>query len=244
MAGYTYTDYISDVGSALEVPVTNPALAAPFGDVNYNNWLPRAIEAGEQRMYRDLDLMSTHVVDTSGSLTANNRRFTLPSALGTFIVVEELTVLTAGGVRNVLLPTTKPYIDTIWPTDAAPTTPSVPTVWCPYDQSTVFVGPSPDVNYAVEVNGTIRPTSLSASNPTTILTTYLPDMFLAASMISWMGFMRDYGQASDDPKMAMSWEQVYQSGFKGAAVEQLRVRFASQGWSARMPGPLAQPPQS
>lgn len=247
MAGYTYTDFINAVSSVLESPITNAAAAAPFVNALYNLWLPRAIEAAEQRIYRELDLMGTHIIDDYPfGLTPNTRQFTLPEDLGTFVVVTQISVTypIGSGTRNQLLPVSKEYLDAAWPNDTTPFTPAYPVCWCPFDQASIFIGPAPDAGYEIEITGTVRPNPLSSTNTTTILTTYLPDLFLAAALVSFIGFQRDYGQASDDPKLAVSWEGNYQTAFHSAAVEQARVRFASQGWGSRIPSPVASPPQT
>lgn len=243
MAGYDYSTYITDVGSALEVPVVDATLAAPFINDDYNNWLPRAIEYAEQRIYRELDLLFTHISDASTNLTANQRRFVLPSSQGTFIVVEEVNVTGPSGAAQ-LLPVSKQYLDAAWPSNSSITAPSVPTVWCPFDQTSIFVGPPSDTAYPIEIVGTIRPAPLSSTNTTTVLTNYLPDLFMAGTMISWTGFIRDYGQSSDDPALAMSWEKVYETALASAGIEEVRKKMMSAGWNARLPSPIATPPQT
>jgi hypothetical protein len=244
MSGYTYPEYIQAISAALESPITDPTSATPFVDPSYNNWLPRAIEAAEQRIYRELDLLGTRLLDNTGMLTPNNRRFTLPTDNGTFIVLEQVLVFTAGGVRNQLLPVSLEYLNAAWPTDVTPLSPSVPQVWAPFDQASIFVGPSGDTNYNVECIGTIRPNTLSSTNTSTIITQYLPDIFLYASLVNFAGYQRDYGQGADDPKLAQSWENQYQTGKQSAEVEQFRIRFQTQGWSSRIPSPVATPPQT
>lgn len=245
MAGYDYTDFINAISSALESPTNDPASANPFVDDQYNLWLPRAIEAAEQRIYRELDLMGTYISDDSGALTPNSRRFTLPTDVSAFIVVTQISVFNPAGQRNQLLPVSKEYLDAAWPNNASPFTPSVPEVWVPFDQASIFVGPAPDQAYGVEVTGTIRPEPLSSANTTTILSTYLPDLMIYASLLSFLGFQRDFGQMADDQgAQAITWESEYQKGFKSAAVEQFRAKFQSQGWGARLPSPVASPPQS
>lgn len=243
MAGYDYPTYVADIGSALEVPVTDATSATPFDNADYNNWLPRAIEYGEQRIYRELDLMFTHISDTSKTLTANNRLFSLPTSQGAFIVVEEINVTGPDGPAQ-LLPVSKQYLDFVWPSNSSLTSPSVPIYWCPFDQTTIYVGPPADSTYPIEVIGTIRPAPLSSTNISTVITGYLPDLFMAATMISWTGFQRDYGQSADDPKLALSWEQVYQTALASAGIEQMRVRFQAAGWTSRLPSPIATPPQT
>ena len=45
--------------------------------------LPLLIEQGEQRCYRDLDLLATRVTDTSGFASSGAREFSLPMSVGT-----------------------------------------------------------------------------------------------------------------------------------------------------------------
>lgn len=241
MAGYLYSDYVSAVGDALQAPVADATSATPFSDASYNTWLPRAIEAGEQRIYRELDLLFTRATDASGSLTSNQRQFTLPVTQGAFVVVEEVAVFSPAGTRILLLPVSKPYIDACWPTNTPAFTPSVPSVWCPYNQTTIFVGPAPDTTYGMEITGTVRPAALSNTNTSTVLTVNLPDLFLAATMVSWCGFQRDYGAQSDDPRSALSWEAAYQAALKSAGLEEVRKKFQTQGWSSKLPSPVATP---
>lgn len=239
-----YTDYINAISSVLESPTTDPSIAEPFVDVQYNLWLPRAIEAAEQRIYRELDLLGARMIDDSGMLSPDSRRFVLPTDQGTFVVVEQVSVIDSSGNRTQLLPVSKEYLDVAWPNNIPAFTPSVPQVWVPFDQTLILVGPAPDTAMSVEVTGTFRPAPLSSANPTTIITSYIPDLMIYASLVSFIGFQRDYGQASDDPKLAVSWESQYQTGKQSAEVEQMRIRFASQGWGARLPSRIATPAQT
>jgi hypothetical protein len=100
------------------------------------------------------------------------------------------------------------------------------------DQFTIILGPWPDANYQVEVIGTIRPTPLSATNTTTFLTTYLPDLFLAASMIFASGYQRDFGSQADNPQQSASWEMQYEKLFASANAEELRKKFSGLGWTS------------
>ncbi len=245
MAGYTYSEYIEAISAALESPITDASIAAPFVDPSYNNWLPRAIEAAEQRIYRELDLLATRLFDNSGALTPNSRRFTLPTVNGTFIVLEQVLVFTTGGLRNPLVPVSLEFLNAAWPTDVTPLSPSVPQVWAPFNQSSIFIGPAADSALVVECIGTIRPDPLSSTNTTTILTQYCEDLMIYASLLSFLSFQRDLGQAaSDGGQQAVTWESQYQVAMRSAQVEQFRVRFASQGWGARMPSPVATPAQT
>ena len=100
------------------------------------------------------------------------------------------------------------------------------------DPTTIVFGPSPNASYYVEVIGTIRPEALSVTNTTTAITTYIPDVFMAASMVFASGYMRNFGSQADDPKMAQSWEAQYQTLKASTSAEQARQRFESWGWSS------------
>src|SRR5512146_2666004 len=77
-------------------------------DINASIVIPYVIDYAEQRIYRDLDLLATRLVDSSTNVTANQRTFTIPSSNGTFLVVETVNISTpssiafGGGTRNPL----------------------------------------------------------------------------------------------------------------------------------------------
>src|SRR5512143_499001 len=225
-----YTTFVNQVSNLLVIPST---------DANFTTMLPGMIDYGEQRIYRELNLVNTQVRDTTGSLTPNSRTFSLPTAFGNFVVVTDVNVvtpssltLTTGGTRNQLNACAIQILDYLYPTEAAPTTPSIPSLFAMVDQSTIAVGPAPDAAYHVEVIGTIRPTPLSASNSSTFLATNLPDLFLAACMVFGSGYQRDFSAQGDNPQMGASWEAQYQKLLQSAIQEEVRkkynVTYASQ----------------
>lgn len=235
--GYNYTTYSAALAELLVTTVTDPDFVAVE---------PSIIIYAEQRIYRELDLLSTIVRDSSATLTANSRNFTLPSGQGRFVTTQGINVFTPVATtttRNQLIPTTRDFIDAAWQSEAAPTTPSIPVNYAMITDQTIIVGPPPDAAYKVEVIGTIRPAQLSATNPNTFLTDYLPDLFFAASMIFGSGFQKNFGAQSDDPRMAVSWESQYQSLKQSADVEELRKKYQSTAWSSMQPTPIANPPR-
>jgi len=231
----TYSTWQAQLANLMATATTDPG---------FQVMSPGAIDYAEQRLYRDLDLINTIVRDATGVLAPNQRGFTLPTDVGTYIVVNNVNIFTPAasgntGTRVPLTPVSQAAIDMMWPSGALNT--GQPQVYCRLNGTTLLMGPSPDAAYAVEVIGTQRPVPLSADNSSTILTQYVPDLFLAASMIFASGYMRNFGAQADDPRMAASWEGQYQSLLKSAEVEQLRARFASQGWTSQTPSPLASP---
>ncbi len=244
--GYNFSQWINAVAVLLQYDqeIIDATSASPSSNAAFNTFYPRAIEYAEQRIYREVDLLLTRVTDSTGSLTANNRTFTLPTDQGVYVVLEQLSVLVGGVAQPPMLPVAKEALEALWPSDVAAGTPSVPTMWCPVDQKTVLVAPAPDTTYVAKCFGTQRPQPLSASMTSTFLTTYLPDLFLAGTMISWAGFQRDYGSQSSDPQNAVSWESQFTTLLKSADVEEARKAARSTAWTTRQPMPLATPPQT
>lgn len=230
---YTYSTFIN----AIQIEAVQLA-----SDPNWQGITATIIDDAEQRIYRDLDLVSTIVRDTSSTLTANSRNFTLPQALGRFVTVKGLNFFTGAypAGRTQLRPVSVHYIDYVWPSETAATTPSYPEIFAPITDQIFIVGPAPDSAYAMEVIGTIRPTPLSATNTSTFLTNYLSDLFFAGAMCSAAGYMRSYGSQADDPKMAQSWESQYAQRLASAKGEEIRRKFASGDWTSES----MQPPQA
>lgn len=235
---YNYTQYQAALSLETVIPATNADFIAI---------LPTIIDLAEQRIYRELDLLSTIVRDTSGVLTANSRNFTLPQGSGRFVTTQGFNVFTPVNtttLRNQLTPASRDYLDSVWPSEAAATTPSVPVSFAMITDQTIIVGPPPDAAYVMEVIGTIRPAPLSSTNATTFLSLYLPDLFFAASMVAMSGYMRNFGSQADDPKMAQSWDQQYEAFKSSALIEEVRKKWQAQSWSSQSLSPVATPPRN
>ena len=218
-------------------------LVVPSTDPNYQLVLPNIIDDAEQRIYRELDLLSTIVRDQSATLTASSRNFTFPQH---FIASEEISFFTPVGTtvnRVPLVPASKEFINFTWANEAPSTTPSYPVYYAMITDQTIIVGPPPDAAYTVEVTGTIRPAPLSATNTTTYLTTYLPDLFFAAALVFSSGYLQNYGAAAENPEQATSWEAHFNTLLKSANVEELRKKYSSVAWSSKIPSPIATPPR-
>lgn len=230
-----YTTFQTQIATLMAVDVTDP---------NFQAILPGMIDYGEQRIYRELDLLNTVTRDI-GTLTIGTRTFNLPSNLGRFVVTNGMNVITPStttdpnlGTRNPLVPCSRDVLDMIWPSNIGE---GMPTQYGVITDQQVIVGPSPDATYTMEVIGTIRPTPLSSTNTTTYLTDYLPDLFIAACMIFGSGYQKNFGAQSDTPQMAQSWEMQYEKLFASANVEEQRKRYASGAWGSLQPTTIATP---
>ena len=142
--------------------------------------------------------------------------------------------------RIPLLPTTKEFLDAVYGSSFTANR-AAPRYFVPFNETLFFVGPVPDQAYPVEVVGTYRPNSLSATNKTTFISLYLPDAFVMASMVYISAYQRNFGRANDDPQMAVSYESQYQALLKSAVVEEARKKFDSSGWSSQSPATIATP---
>lgn len=228
--------YIDQIATMAVVAVNDPA---------YVTILPQMITYAENRMYRDLDFLFTSVSNTSYSCTIGTRTIVVPA--GTFVVPEQINVITPAGTTNPdsgtrvpLLPTTKEFLDAVYGSGLSANR-GLPKYFAPFDDYTFLLGPYPDAAYRVEIVGTIRPDSLSATNTTTFISLYLPDLFIMASMIYISAYQRNFGRANDDPQMAVTYESQYQTLLKSAMMEENRKKFEAAAWSSQSPSVVATP---
>jgi len=233
-----YTTYVQQISNLMVIASS---------DANFQIMLPGMIDYAEQRIYREADLLYTQTTDASTQVSSGNRNFNLPTSVGTFITADNINIITpagtaaSAGTRVPLIAVDRSWIDLVYPSGQSAT--GTPSYYAMASNTQVILGPSPDAPYFAEVIGIQRPASLSASNSSTILTQYVPDLFIAASMVFGTGYQRDFGAQADNPAQGQSWENQYQILFKSAAVEQARAKFESEGWTSASPSPVATPPR-
>ena len=233
------TSYVTQIATMAVVSPT---------DSNYVTILPQMINYAENRIYRDLDFLFTSIATTSYSVNSGSRVITVPT--NTFVVPEQINLITPAGTtdpnsgnRVPLLPTTREYLDAVYGNSSST---GSPTYFAPFGGNansnwTFLVGPYADATYTVEIIGTFRPDSMSASNPTTFISIYMPDILIMASMVYISGYQRNFGRANDDPQMAVTYESQYQTLLKGAISEEYRKKFEASAWSSQSISPVATP---
>ncbi len=220
------------------------------------------IQNAELRIYRELDFLSTGQQNASLKFTAGSRTLSLAGMTGVLvngfpvfpaypIVVQAVAAIIPSGdtpqagVRVRFLPATVDFIDNAWPTEGTTSPPGFPfAYYAMLDHQTVIVAPTPDQPYTAEITGTWRPAVMSATNPETYLGDYLSDLLFNACMVEATGWMRDYGQQSDDPRFALSWEAKYQEAKKNAMEEEQRRKAQDPGWQPFQPTPLSGSPRT
>jgi hypothetical protein len=255
----TGASYLAQMATMAVVDTTDP---------NFLTILPAMITYAENRIYRDLDFLFTSISTTSYTLTTGNRQLSVPA--GTFVVPEQINVLTPIGVsdpnaaiRSPLLPTTKEFLDAVY---GDYTYTAMPKYFCPFDDYTFYVGPFPDQNYTVELVGTYRPQSLgpgasdatflanyitytgaaypnfASTTTTTFISLYLPELMILASMIYIAAYQRNFSSAQgNDPQMPITYETQYQTLLKSAASEENRKKFEAAAWSSQSTSTTATP---
>lgn len=224
MAGYTYNSYRTALQTLVVSQDPDPA---------FNSILPSCIDYAEQRIYRDLNLIDTVTTDASVSTASGTRVAAIPD---TFVVVNDLAIfIPAGsdrdsGTRKALVPVSRSVLDVLWPGSVQL---GEPELFAMIDQWTMALGPTPDGAYLIEVVGTYRPAPLSAAQPETFISTRLPDLFLAASMVFMSGYQRNFGAQANDPQMGTSWENQYQLLKASANAEEERKHFWASAWTSQ-----------
>ncbi len=232
-----YGLYVSQIANLLTYTST---------ETIFTTMLPGMIDYAEGRCYRELDLLYTQVTDATSLASSGNRNFTLPTTTGNpYIIVDNINIITpstalsSNGARNQLTPVSREFLDIAYPSGQTAT--GVPEFWAMASNTEAIFGPSPDAAYTVEVIGVQRPSPLSSANSSTILTQYVPDLFIAASMVFGMGFQKDFSAQGDNPQGGVSWETQYKTLFQSASVEQARAKFRSEGWTSDQPSAIATP---
>jgi hypothetical protein len=217
-----YNSFVSTLANITALDPTQP---------EFIQIIPQVIAYAEGRIYRELDILDSVSINNSSSFTPNNRNFTLPPAPnGAFLTLTGVNVLYGNGPqRQQLQPVAMSYLNAVW---GSPTGATLPEYFAMVRQDLIQVGPWPNQAYVVEVIGTFTPEPMSATNPTTFLTIFLPDLLIAAACVFIFGWMRDYGGQSDNPQSAQSWENQYSVLFRSAMLLELRKRWAGPGWTS------------
>ena len=240
----TYANLLADVSNSIIVDPTNTDFLAIF---------PQWINAAEGRVIRELNLVAANVRDSTASTTTGSRNFNLPTSVGTFLIVQDINIITPAstapesGTRNRLTPVSLSVLDWTYPSSTGSGVPSMfayitqDTYSSPAQTQVVF-GPWPDAVYRVEVIGVIQPAALSATNTTTWLSVNLYDVLFKATMVEAVGWQQNFSaSAADNPAMAINWESAYKAARDSAASWQARARFGSASWTAAPIEPQALP---
>ena len=164
------------------------------------------IEHTENRILReaDLDAFKSHQYTT---VTADNAFVSLPGGSNpdptSLATIRTVHIYPASGTatRTFLEQRDISFMNEYWPVR---TSTSTPKYWAWWDENSIYLAPTPDAAYNVEVGITRLPTRLSSSNTTSWLGNNAPSALLYGSLAEAFKFLK--GPA----EMLQLYEQSYQ----------------------------------
>ena len=173
------------------------------------------ISQAELRIFREVDLDIFRAYEFA-TLTASNPFVALPGATPTTMAFVRYASIyqTTGASANErirLLQKDVSYMNEYWPNR---TSTSTPKYWSWWDHNTIYVAPTPDSAYNVELGITRLPTRLSSSNTTSWLGNNAPALLLYGCLAEAFKFLK--GPA----EMLQLYEQSYQRALQELVIEQ------------------------
>jgi hypothetical protein len=210
----------------------------------------------ELRIQRDLHILPAQTSNTY-TLTAGNPIFALD--IDDFFTVTTFEILQMNGADIVnsttLVPVSKEFIQNCYSGAANSGTPQYYAMYgstfgdnSSDTNNNILLGPQPNYAYPIRVTGAIKLPSLYsfasigvADTEYTYISSYYPDMLIMAAMIYISAWQRNFGIASDDPAMGMTYEKQYQALRLGAIPDEAAKNLEASAWSA-YPTPTAATP--
>lgn len=144
------------------------------------------IALAEARIYRDVDLHVTRKYVTT-TFTGSSAFINKPAAS---YVVRWVEVLDAAGNRTLLLEKDTSFLIEFWPNR---TRTGVPRFWSPWDDTQLYIAPTPPSALSAEIAYTYRPTGLSSTNTTTWLSLNAEAAMLNACLVEASVFLKQTG---------------------------------------------------
>ena len=239
--------------AVLQQTLTTTNGVVTSSDPNFQNIIPQMLNYAELRISRDVDFLATQNQQTFSVASGTNQ---LPINPATdFVTLQTITATNnTTGNTTTLTPVSKSFLQNVYGSAAGADTPQYFAVFGGdlatggQAQQNVIFGPWTDAAYTFNVTGTTRQPTLynyavtgQADTTYTFISQNLPDLLIMASMIYLSAYQRNFGRESDDPQMAQSYENQYQTLLKGAIVEESRKKFQADGWTSYSPSPVATP---
>jgi len=174
------------------------------------------IEHTENRILRDIDIdaFKSHQYST---LTTSNPFLSLPGGSTpdptSLATIRSVHIWPASGTatRTFLEQRDVTFMNEYWPTRTSTGTPKY---WAWWDEDTIYLAPTPDAAYNIEVGITRLPTRLSSSNTTSWLGNNAPIALLYGCLAEAFKFLK--GPA----EMLQLYEQSYQRAIQELMIEQ------------------------
>ena len=192
----------------------------------------------EIRVFREVDLDCFRSYQYT-TLTQGNEFVSLPGQTpGTMAFVRTASFYSPTGaqanVRSYLLQKDISYMTEYWPNR---TTQGSPKYYAMWDQDTIYLAPTPDSAYNIELALNRNETGLSSTNTTTWVSTNAPQVLLYGCLVQAFKFLKG------PYDLLAQYEKSYQEAVQRLALEQQgrRRRDEYQDGVIRLPLPSQQP---
>ena len=196
------------------------------------------IENAELRIFREVDL-DVYRDDQAATLTVSNPFVALPGTTpSTFSFVRYATIYkTTGPTANDrirLLQKDISYMNEYWPNRTSTGEPKYYGMW---DQNRIYLAPTPDHAYTIELALNRNETGLSSTNTTTWVSQNAPQVLLYACLVEAFKFLKG------PYDLLAQYEKSYQQATERLQIEQQgrRRRDEYQDGVIRLPLPSQQP---
>ena len=189
------------------------------------------IEHAEDRIFRELDLDVFRSYQTA-SLTVGNPFVAVP---GINITQDAFTrsvqIYTDGGTptREYLIQKDVTFMNEYWPNRDSTGKPKYYANW---DQDRLYLAPTPNSAYKIELALNKQPTGLSSTTTTTWLSTNAPKVLLYACLVEAFRFLKG------PDNMLQYYEQGYQQALQGLQIEQQGRRRRDEHYDGILRFPL------
>ena len=189
------------------------------------------IEHAEDRIFRELDLDVFRSYQTA-SLTVGNPFVAVP---GINITQDAFTrsvqIYTDGGTptREYLIQKDVTFMNEYWPNRDSTGKPKYYANW---DQDRLYLAPTPNSAYKIELALNKQPTGLSSTTSTTWLSTNAPKVLLYACLVEAFRFLKG------PDNMLQYYEQGYQQALQGLQFEQQGRRRRDEHYDGILRFPL------
>ena len=188
------------------------------------------IEHAEKRIFRDVDLDIFRSYQFA-TLTVGNPFVSLPGAnTDNIAFVRSAQIYTsASPTRDYLEQKDISFMNEYWPNRD---TTGKPKYYANWDQDTLYLAPTPNSAYNIELALNKQPTGLSSSNTTTWVSTNAPKVILYACLSEAFKFLKG------PDNMLQYYEQGYQQALQGLQIEQQGRRRRDEYYDGVLRFPL------
>ena len=197
------------------------------------------IEHTENRILRELNIPA-FVSHQFANFTTNNAFLSLPGGAGPtpvlFATINSMMIYSAGGTgdRTFLERKDVSFMNEYWPDRSITGTPKYYSQW---DDNTVYVVPTPDAAYTVEMSMSKLPDRLDTSTTSTWLSNNAPTLMLYGCLIEAFKYLKGTAE------MLQVYQQSYSTALQEVAAQYMGMgkRDAYQSGVIRIPRPSFQP---